>query len=246
MHVRQPLGDLLLDRGREHRAARADHEEAREVVRRARVVERLDERAGHRVADDRDRHHLLALDRRPDRVRIHLALRREHERVARRSIAIIATHSAAPCMSGGIGNETRRRRRRPRGSTTSAGVVELGAAELEQRADRREEEVLLRPHDALGHPGRAAGVEDVEVVLRAGREVALRRRARPARPRTRPRRSPRGPRSEPSSTATNADELRAVVLHRGDPGHELAAVDQRRRGRRCRTGTAARPRRSGS
>ena len=42
--------------------------------------------------------------------------------------------------------------------------------------ERREEEVFLSPHHALRHTCGAAGVEDVEVVPRAFREVALRRR----------------------------------------------------------------------
>ena len=40
------------------------------------------------------------------------------------------------------------------------------------------EHVLVAPHDALGHAGGPAGVEDVEVVSRAGPEVTFRRLAR--------------------------------------------------------------------
>src|SRR5262249_31028255 len=39
-------------------------------------------------------------------------------------------------------------------------------------AERTEEDVLVPPYDPLGHTGRAAGVEDVQVVGRARREVA--------------------------------------------------------------------------
>ena len=66
-----------------------------------------------------------------------------------------------------------------------------------------EEDVLVAPHDALGHPGGAAGVEDVEVV---GRSLC----GRPARvtggERILLRWSPRVVRSVsvPSSTLTNS------------------------------------------
>src|SRR5207248_4292384 len=42
-------------------------------------------------------------------------------------------------------------------------------------AHTREQDVLLAPHHALGHAGRAAGVDDVEVAGRAGCELPVRR-----------------------------------------------------------------------
>ena len=45
-------------------------------------------------------------------------------------------------------------------------------------AHRAEEHVFLTPHHTLRHPGRAAGVEDVEIVGGAGTERAIRARVR--------------------------------------------------------------------
>ena len=84
-------------------------------------------------------------------------------------------HCALPCMSGASASE-----RPGAGVTLSAicsGAFDRRAAVV-PAAERGEEDVLLAPHHALGHAGGAAGVEDVEVVGRAGLEVARRRRRR--------------------------------------------------------------------
>ena len=60
-------------------------------------------------------------------------------------------------------------------SAICSGAV-IGGPAVVPAAERREEDVLGPPHDALGHAGGAAGVEDVEVVGRARRELADRRR----------------------------------------------------------------------
>jgi len=57
---------LVLHRLRPHRAGGTHHEETGEVI--AGFVERLGQRARHRVAHDRQREHLLVLHRLPDRV----------------------------------------------------------------------------------------------------------------------------------------------------------------------------------
>ena len=80
---------------------------------------------------------------------------------------------AAPCMSGGMTQNT---------SGVVAGSRLLGTGVLVgdplagQRVDalaEGEEDVLVAPHDALGHAGGAAGVDDVDVVVGALGEVAL-------------------------------------------------------------------------
>ena len=84
------------------------------------------------------------------------------------------------------------------------GSVEGARAHPEERRDRREEEVLLRPHDALRHPSGATGVEDVEVVLGARREVAVRADAAASAASYSVAPIASRSSSEPSSTATNA------------------------------------------
>ena len=83
-------------------------------------------------------------------------------------------HWAAPCMSGGRFSE-----RHPAvglgrllGQRPLVGhpLVRVGV----DAAAEGEEHVLVAPHDALGHAGRAAGVDDVVVVVRARAEVAVR------------------------------------------------------------------------
>ena len=121
----------------------------------------------------------------------------------------------------GVGSPGRRNgARRCAGLTStvaaiSSGVVDRRAARV-PAAERREEDVLLAPHDALGPAGRAAGVEHVVVVARAGAEVA-RRRTRPhERARTR---------SAPAIDGADVDE-RAESGTRVD----VAPVGARRRG----------------
>ena len=88
------------------------------------------------------------------------------------------------------GRDASRARHRRQRSAISSGVV-IGAPPPPAAAHRAEEHVLVAPHHALRHAGRAAGVQDVERVGGAGGEVA-RRATRPrARPRTRPRRARR-------------------------------------------------------
>ena len=76
-------------------------------------------------------------------------------------------HCALPCMSGasarltpGVGGDV---------VGDLLGRRDAGPAVV-PAAERREEDVLGAPHHALGHAGGAAGVEDVEVVGRAGQQ----------------------------------------------------------------------------
>ena len=244
-HVREPLRDRLLDRGGEDRATRADHEERRQVdVGELGEVEGLDERAG----PSRRRRGSWSS---PSRARscarrsTGSSLRAdESTSLLPWSSSIVATHCAAPCMSGASGKPTVPPAAFASSSTSSTRLVRR-AAHAHERADRRVEVVGLAPHDALGHPGGPTRVEDVEVVGRAGGEVAHRATPPRARPRTRPRRSSTGPRRcRRRSRRTPA----ASGSRRGPPrsAGRTRARGRARRGRRCRRGTGARPRRSGS
>ena len=85
-------------------------------------------------------------------------------------------HCALPCMSGASARLTPGVRADVLHDVV--GVLDAGAAVV-PAAHRREEDVLGAPHHALRHAGRAARVEDVEVVGRAGEQaVAVGRRRR--------------------------------------------------------------------
>ena len=87
---------------------------------------------------------------------------------------VLAVKSPVPCMSGQAGSSVT-----PPGLASSAAAHGLEAAVdvvvAHAAVDQAGEEVVLAPHDALGHAGRAAGVEHVEVVA-----AAAPRRAHPA------------------------------------------------------------------
>ena len=83
----------------------------------------------------------------------------------------ITPHCVAPCMSGAIGSIVVGPGQRL--LDERAGVVDPGVGHGVDAATEREEHVLVAPHHALGHAGRAARVEDVAVVARSGPEVAL-------------------------------------------------------------------------
>ena len=101
-------------------------------------------------------------------------------------------------------------------------------------AEAREERVALAPHDALGHPGGAAGVHHVVVVvaaIAAGRAIAATRRP-----------APRRSRSPVTSDQPHVRHVRAAPRR----SRRGAAGRAARRPSRCRGGgTRARRRRSG-
>jgi hypothetical protein len=91
-------------------------------------------------------------------------------------------------------------------------------------AAERVEDVLVAPHDALGHPGRAARVEDVEIVARTRLEVALRRLARQCGlelSRTRWRLG-----VGPVLDHHELPQIRQLGRQRGDQGRELSREHQ--------------------
>ena len=85
--------------------------------------------------------------------------------------AIRPAHCALPWISGA------RQSRRQAAALAGLGLVVLAGQRLAghevDAAAERAPDVLVTPHDALGHAGRAAGVEEVEVVVAALVEVAL-------------------------------------------------------------------------
>ena len=137
--------------------------------------EGVDERARHRVADERDDVHAFPLDEVPDLVGVEAAAGVQDDGVAaeqrdeQRPLRVAVHERGERAADPGRGRDVLRDR---------GGCVDPGPAVV-AAAHRREEDVLGPPHDAFRHPRRAARVEDVEVVGRAGQEtVPGRRRGR--------------------------------------------------------------------
>jgi hypothetical protein len=164
-HVGQRPGDRVLDRGREQRGGGV------EVDQRGRVIvarrQRLHQRPGHRVADDRQRVDPVLLHRGPQRVRVEL--RHDHGRVPGEQAAEGGHHGGAV--------DERRGRHADQGGPLGAlaGLRPLVGQRLTgEEVDapgERAPDVLVTPHDALRVPGGAAGVDDVDVVRAARAEV---------------------------------------------------------------------------
>ena len=135
----------------------------------ARVVpwQRLDQRAGHRVAGDEDQVDLVRS------IVCHTSSGRTSApgpSVGRRTGAS-ARRLRAPCISGGSG-------KRIIGGFSAAALDWSYSSSTARRckvdaAAEHPPEVLVAPHHALGEAGGAAGVDDVEVVGAALAEVAL-------------------------------------------------------------------------
>ena len=131
-----------------------------------------------------------------------------------------AMNSPVPCMSGHAGRQVPARLPGA-GRGDRVGRLAAGAGHLPQRAVQ----VVVAPHHALGHAGRAAGVEEEQV-------VAVGRRGRP-RPRraTRPRAPPRTRRPVSRTAAVGVVEAVDRVAHdvgeRGvvDDGAGVAVVE---------------------
>ena len=87
----------------------------------------------------------------------------------------MTAHWVAPCIRGATGRWVMG----PVGSLLDhpARILDPRVGHGVGAAPQGVEDVLVAPYDALGHAGRAAGVEDVDVVGRAGAEVTRRRLA---------------------------------------------------------------------
>ena len=223
-----------------------DDGDARQVVAARVGVEVLEHRPGERLADDHDVGGPAPLDRREQ-----LRRRRSGGRPATTTapppvIAMSAENCPVPCISGQatiiIGGVIAAggRARRPR-STSAAGPVPSSG--LPPRAEHVEQ-VVLAPHHALRHAGRAAGVEQQQVVAVAGPLGELERRARRHDVLVR-----RGPvRAGAGVVGDDVPALDARAAGRGCPraARRTWRGTRRPRRRRCRTGRGSPPARSGS
>ena len=172
---RQQPDERVLHGRREDRAAREDRSQGREVPgsggrgRAARGLERVHERTGEGVAHDHEERHPFVRDELEQTGRVEVAVGRDDD-----------------CGAG----EERPERHPVRGAVHERARGERAAAALQRGVDdelgtfdarsagisahqRAEEDVLVAPQHAFRHARRSAGVEDVEVVGRAGAEVAV-------------------------------------------------------------------------
>ncbi len=214
----------LTDRG-EDRRARAQADERRQVGHLAgglHLIEGLDQRAPHGVADDQHGVDAVLLDQAPHLAGVELL----HEHA---DVALEELHEAA--REGGAVHERRRveEHELATGLGRPLGVVVLGrhllVGEEVRTAHERVEDVLGPPHDALGHAGRAAGVDDHDVVGRPRAEVPLGR--------TRGEGIGIGDgveavlgRARPVGDHDQRAQHRHVADDGGDAGPELLAVDE--------------------
>ena len=157
-HLGEQLEELLLERRGQDGSARGEQLEGGEIV--AALAQLIRERPAEGIAHDRERVDLLALDRRPDVVRVEVArLALHHDRAA--DVPHVEGHPVRRAVHEG------RSRERPDPARLRAldDLLErAGIAGVERGA----QDVFLPPEHALGHAGGAARVEHVEVV---GREV---------------------------------------------------------------------------
>ena len=143
---------------------------------------------------------------------------------------IMALNTPVPCMSGQAGTNDRRRLRDGAADDVETGLVAVPAG---RRGVEDDEEVVLAPHHALGHPGGAAGVEQEEVVAVASprrdravpgrrRRVLVRRRPLGARARAVVDAEPRADARHPVADAVDALGELAVE----DDGHRVGVVPE--------------------
>ncbi len=167
--VWQELGDPRLRRRRQDGTARCEREERQHVEIVARTFQIIEQGARHRVADHRHHVHALLGDERPDLARVEPPGRREHHGCA----------AEEPVEGAPVGADVDERWRvqlhhrdlgQPRRQLAGIGDRPF-VEERVTAAQRREEKVLVPPDDALGQPGCAPGVGDVEVVAGAARPV---------------------------------------------------------------------------
>jgi hypothetical protein len=167
-HVGKQLEELVLhDRGEDRRRG-ADGHERRRVV--GPLPERVDQRAGHGVAGDGQRRDAVLLDGGPHRVGVELW---------QEDGGGAADQATERAPLGGAVHE--RRQHQPDGRLALGGqsrhlvlVLDALAGPEVDAAAERPPHVLVPPHDSLRVAGRAARIEDVDVVVAAALEVALR------------------------------------------------------------------------
>ena len=174
--IRQNRAELLLHGRREHRTGRRhDHERAGIVVCTA-GTQHIHHGACHRVTHKRDGRDLLLADQLYDSFRVKASTGLQDDGSAGKE-----TNERAPLRR--TVNERRRWQHRQRHHRIHGILRQLlglldGLARHRTALKPRKEDVLVTPHHALGHAGRAARVDNVEVVAGASLEVALRARSR--------------------------------------------------------------------
>ena len=169
--VGEELLEPLLDRSAEDRPRGRHRHEGVHVGALARAFQRLDEGQRHGVAHEVDRRDLLLLHRADDALGVEAGPRDDDRRAAREHahpgrelaravdvgrrgqdvLGVVLLHRVARELLGALDG------------------VPPGRAALQER----EEQVLVAPHHALGHAGRAAGVDDVQLIAGALLEVPL-------------------------------------------------------------------------
>ena len=162
-HTVEPIEQAALHVGAEQHTRRRDRAQRRQVPAVGCGAQRVEQRAGEHVADDGERLHALARDGVPDPFGIETGVVHEHD-------------GAAPGERGDGGEEAGPVHQRCRGEQrrcplARAGsrprIGRLGGAGMRRRPER-DVQVVVAPHHALGCAGRAAGVEEDQVVARRG------------------------------------------------------------------------------
>ncbi len=159
---RREVGEReLADRRGQRSAAVAHGVQRRRVVVVA--VELVEQRTEHGVADDRERVDPLPLDRSPDvgRVEVPRVVRQHDGRT-------LGHHHERGPLGGSVHQRREHAELQPEAVVDPVGQVVVTGHPF-PRPDPAtthggDEDVVLAPEHALGHAGRPAGVEDVEVV----------------------------------------------------------------------------------
>ena len=120
------------------------------------ALQLVEQRAGERVADDEQEVQLLALDEAPDVIRLE-PLR---DGLDEHGSAAEPRPKAHP-VTGAVHERGSQERPQTRVGLGQEAVDRGRRLRPTEALDHR---VAVAPHDALRHPGRAAGVEDVQVV----------------------------------------------------------------------------------
>ena len=160
----------MLQRGGKDGAPGSNQRQARQVV--LLLCKLIEKRPRKRISNDRDGVHTFALHRRPNVVGIEsLNFRLDHHRGAD------VPHIERNPVCGAV--HQRRRRQGTKGSARFNPFQKLleGLGDA-TRSKRAFVNVLVAPDHALGHPGRSAGVQDVEIVVRERRRQGLWSRGR--------------------------------------------------------------------
>ena len=131
------------------------------------LVEGAQHRLRERVADDDDGGHALALDRLPELVRVERAVRERDDRALHQQRRHRAEPHARCRASAGTPRATPAARSSWSPSASSSSIVRrrrAGTRDRRAEAGERDREDAVRVHDALRHPGGAAGVQHVDVL----------------------------------------------------------------------------------